>query len=212
LDKSSKENLVNDIENRLDDFFEEKRGAAQLKPNNKRLEKLKSIILSIDWEITDSCLNDLIGETNALIPQFESDRLTQTLLRMLNSLGRYIQKRKASAHPDAIKRIMSVFTSLEKLIDAQLTDIKEKERILAKEIVAFKDLKSQVEVRTKKTDAAAPSPSQPMAKPQAQMSTDEQFKFEKAVNEVEKRLTKEVQKLKEQLSTLQKEFDTLRKI
>lgn len=202
MDKSSKENLANDIENRLDDFFNKDENTPASDTNNSSLEKLKSIVLSIDWEITDTCLTDLIGETNALLPQFEADRLTQTLLRMLNSLGRYIQKRKASAHPDAIKRIMSVYHSLEKLCDPQEKDIKSKERILAKEIVAFKKLKQQVEGRAQQ---AAP------AQAPAEATADGSSQLKETVQEIEKRLNSEVQKLKEQLSSLQKEFDVFRK-
>lgn len=204
MDKSSKKNLANDIENRLDDFFDEDDDTpASNKNKNSPLERLKSIVLSIDWEITDTCLTDLIGETNALFPQYKADRPTQTLLRMLNSLGRYIQKRKARAHPDAIKRIMSVYQSLEKLGDPQKKYTKSKERILAMEIVAFKKLKQQVEGRAQQ---AAP------AQAPAAAISDEPSQLTETVQEIERRLNSEVQKLKEQLSSLQKEFDVFRKV
>jgi pilus assembly protein FimV len=197
---------VNDIDNRLDDFFGEKEDMPQSAPDKKPLEKLKSIILSIDWEITDSCLRDLIEETKDLMPQFAADRLTQTLLRMLNSLGRYIHKRKASAHPDAIKRILSVYSSLEKLSDPQITDTKAKEQILVQEINAFKKLKHQVE-------GTPPQAAAPLSKQahETQNDSSEQSSFEKVVSDVEERFTSEVQKLKDQLSSLKKEFDILRK-
>ena len=211
MDKSSKDNLVNEIENQLDDFFGDGKSETPADNGKISMERLKSIILSIDWEITDSCLSDLVGETNALMPSFESDRLTHTLLRMLNSLGRYIQKRKVNAHPDAIKRIMSVFASIEKLSTLNPADTKAKEKIIAEEIVAFKKLKQQVESRTQK---ASPPPQMPRsATPAAEESAgQDQTPIEKAVSEVEKRISGEVQKLKEQIATLQKEFDTLRKI
>lgn len=203
MDKSSKENLANDIENRLDNFFDEDNSTQPSETNEAPLQKLKSIVLSIDWEITDTCLTELIGETNDLLPQYKADRLMQTLLRMLNSLGRYIQKRKASAHPDAIKRIMSVYQSLEKLSDPEDTDIKSKERTLAKEIVAFKKLKQHVEGR--------PQPVAAPEQPGPAKDKGEQLHLKETVQEIEKRLNSEVQKLKEQLSSLQKEFDVFRK-
>jgi pilus assembly protein FimV len=166
------------------------------------LEKLKSIVLSIDWEITDACLTDLLTETDSLMPRFKADRLTQTLLRMLNSLGRYIQKKKASAHPDAIKRIMSVYRSLEKVCDPhQETDIKSKEQAIAREIVAFKKLKQQVDSRTKKALPARTKARGPAETATARQSTGQ---------EIEKRPTSEIQHLKEQLANLQKEFDAFR--
>ena len=138
MDKSSKENLANDIENRLDDFFDES-GTSEPSGNDAAsLEKLKSMVLSIDWEITESCLTDLIDETDSLLPQYQSDRYSHTLLRMLKAVGRYIRKRQARAHPDAIKRIMSVFASLEKLTESQDLEEDTKKGIVAKEIAAFK--------------------------------------------------------------------------
>lgn len=211
MDKSSKDNLVNEIENQLDDFFGDEKSEPPADSGKKTMERLKSIILSIDWEITDSCLSDLVGETNTLMPQYESDRLTHTLLRMLNSLGRYIQKRKVNAHPDAIKRIMSVFASIEKLSGLTPADTKAKEKIIAEEIVAFKKLKQLVESSARK--ASPPSKMPQPAAPDAEESVDkDQTPIEKAVSEVEKRISGEVKKLKEQIATLQKEFDTLRKI
>jgi len=209
LEKSSKDNLVSDIENQLDDFFGDEKKETPAASPTISMEKLKSIILSIDWEITDSCLNDLVGETQDLMPQFETDRLAQILLRMLNSLGRYIQKRKVNAHPDAIKRIMSVFSSFEKINQLPASDIKTKERIIAEEIVAFKKLKQQVETNSKKT----PPSSRRQSKESSPRESVEsgQSQFEKAVSEIEKRLSLEVQKLREQLAILQKEFDILRK-
>ena len=121
MDKSAKTKLSSDIENRLDDFFGEKSQAPAASEASYSLEKLKSAVLSIDWEITDACLTDLIDQSEALLPHFESDPITHALLRMLRALGRYIRKRKARSHQDAIKRVMSVFASLETLInDKQL--------------------------------------------------------------------------------------------
>ena len=61
MEKSSKDNLVNDIDNQLDDFFGDAESQTPAESPTKTMERLKSIILSIDWEITDSCLTDLVG-------------------------------------------------------------------------------------------------------------------------------------------------------
>lgn len=201
MNKSSKKNVANDIENRLDDFFDQDEPS----DTNTSLEKLKSIVLSIDWEITDACLTDLIEETEVLIPRFEVDRLMQTLLRMLNSLGRYIQKRKARSHPDAIKRIMSIYHSLEKLCASEQTDIKTKEHTIAKEIAAFKKLKQQVEGQSKKA-----IPAQVTTTESAETVVHDQFQLKETVQEIERRLSSEIQKLKKQLAALKKEFDVFR--
>jgi polyhydroxyalkanoate synthesis regulator phasin len=97
---------------------------------------------------------------------------------------------------------MSVYHSLEKLCDPQDKDPKSKERILAKEIVAFKKLKQQVEGRAQQA-AHAQAP--------AEATADAPSQLKETVQEIEKRLNSEVQKLREQLSNLQKEFDVFRK-
>ena len=145
MEKSSKEHLVNDIENRLDDFFDDSTPDPSSAKPTISLEKLKSVVLSIDWEITEACLTDLINETDALLPHFKGDRISNALLRMLRAVGRYVRRHKAQAHPDAIKQIMSVFASLEKMNgDPQITEELKKEMV-GKEIATFKKLKQRVE-------------------------------------------------------------------
>lgn len=203
MDKSSKENLANDIENRLDDFFDEGAPPDPIKAGPSSLEKLKSMVLSIDWEITESCLTDLIDETDSLLPQFQSDRLSHTLLRMLKAVGRYIRRRQARAHPDAIKCVMSVFASLEKLTESQHLEEETRKEIVAKEIAAFKKLKEQVESRP-----GAPAPSPTVSESEHEFVECDQF--EQAMSAVEGRLTSQVEDLKAQLESLQKELDQMR--
>ncbi len=203
MDKSSKENLANDIENRLDDFFDESGTSEPSGTDAASLEKLKSMVLSIDWEITESCLTDLIDETDSLLPQYQSDRYSHTLLRMLKAVGRYIRKRQARAHPDAIKRIMSVFASLEKLTENLDLEEDTKKGIVAREIAAFKKLKAQVE---SKRGAVAPSPTSA----ENDQGYVECGQFEQAMSAVEQRLNAQVEDLKAQLETLQKELDQMR--
>lgn len=203
MEKSSKENIVNDIENRLDNFFEENSPASSSEAYVHNLQKLKSVVLSIDWEITDTCLTDLMQETERLLPAFENDRYTHTLLRMLNALGRYIQKRKASAHPVAINRVMAVYTTLEKLASDKTVSEEKRRQMIANEIVAFKKLKQQVESKRPGADPAQ----------SAAADSDhfiDQRKFEEAMGDVEKRLTGQVADLKTQIENLQKEIDALR--
>jgi pilus assembly protein FimV len=205
LEKSSKKNIVNDIENRLDDFFDEHEDVKPSETQDISLEKLKSVVLSIDWEITEDCLNDLIDETRTLLPHFENDRFSHTLLRMLKAVGAYIKKRKAQSHPDAIKRIMSVFSSIERLTESAQVEETVKKQIVAKEIIEFKKLKEQVE------SSRGTAPNQPEAEAtDSQVNIDCEKKIEKAMSGVEERLNAQVGELKTKLDTLQKEFNDLR--
>jgi hypothetical protein len=195
---------VDDIEGKLDDFFNDSTPAVNAVAPVDELQNLKSVVLSIDWEITDTCLADLMQETERLLPIFEHDRFTHALLRMLNALGRYIQKRKASAHPVAINRVMSVFSTLESLITDSTLPEEQRRQLIANEIAAFKKLKQQVETRRGSAgyDQSASSSSNGQYV--------DQGKFEAAMGDVEKRLSGQVANLKAQIESLQKEIDALR--
>lgn len=203
MENSSKENLANDIENQLDNFFDEgdPSGSGGVEPVS--LEKLKSMVLSIDWEITESCLTDLIDEADTLLPQFQNDRLSHALLRMLKAVGRYIRRRQAQAHPSAIKCVMSVFYSLEKLNGGLHLEEETRKGVVAKEIAAFKKLKEQVEA---KRGAPARTPSTA----EGEHGYLESDKFEQAMSAVEDRLKSQVDDLKVQMDALQKELDQMR--
>ncbi len=204
MEKSSRENLVNDIENRLDDFFDSSTPAPSAGKPLISMEKLKSVVLSIDWEITETCLTDLISETDALMPHFQDDRLPHTLLRMLRAVGRYIRQHKAQSHPDAIKRVMSVFASLEKIAGAPGMAEDLKKSIVAKEISAFKKLKQQVEAQRR------PMTEAPATNDNETAGYVPHHKFKQAMNAVEERMNSQVADLKAQLVDLQRELDSLR--
>jgi len=208
LENSQKSKLVNDIENSLDDFFGEKDQTTPATPpaTGSPLEKLKSAVLSIDWEITDQCLSDLSDETDALLPTFKKEPETHALLRMLRALSRYIQQRKAQAHQDAIKRVMSVFASIESLVNDKQMHETDKKRLVAKEISAFKKLKEQIESKRKTTVPAGAS-----ATTEGAATSMENGPFQAAMGELEKRFNTRIEELKGQIEGLRKELDLLRK-
>jgi hypothetical protein len=211
LDNSAKKKLISDIENQLDDFFSEQSSKEPASKPVHTLEKLKSAVLSIDWEITDACLLELIVQTENLMPLYEKDPITSALLRMLRGLGRYISKRKAQAHQDAIKRIMSVFASLELLIEDKRLGEGQKKQIVAKEIQAFKKLKQQIDLQKPAPVAAAAPEKTPAAEKAQAAPARESQNFKQAINEMEQRLRMEVQAVRSQLVALEKELSALRK-
>ena len=204
MEKLSKEHLVNDIENRLDDFFDDSDTGPSSAKSTVSMEKLKSVVLSIDWEITEACLSDLINETDALLPHYHDDRLTHSLLRMLRALGRYIRQHKAQAHPDAIKRVMSVFAALEQLTSSPQMPADQRKAIVAREIGAFKKLKQHVDSQHK--------PAKKSPEPAGEEAADfvNQHKLDQVLNDVEQRMNAQVTALKKQLADLQKELNTIR--
>jgi hypothetical protein len=210
LDKSGKSKLINDIESRLDDFFGEQDVIPPPQSALLSLEKLKSAVLSIDWEITDACLSDMINETEALIPHFENDTFALALLRMLRALGRYIRKRKVQAHQDAIKQVMSIFSSLEIVVQEQRLNEQQKKRIVAKEVFSFKKLKEKLDTQRGLNQVSATQPGNPQGLDKGTALPDN-VSFAKAMLAVEERFNSQVAQLKAELASLQQDIIKLRR-
>ncbi len=141
--------FASDLENRLDDFFNDdapngKKNKDKPKVDDFPLKELKSIVLAIDWEITEEVLANLIANIDTLLEKFSQDKVNHTLLLLMKALGKYIKSHKSKAHPDTIKRMMSVYSTLEKMVLPNKFSPAEKEQALNDEINQFKILKQKV--------------------------------------------------------------------
>ncbi len=82
------------------------------------LTRLKSIILSLDWEITDEILQELADELGELQKTWEGDKVAQVYLQGLGKIGRYLRSEGAYAHPNAIKLLLTFYYDFEKIISS----------------------------------------------------------------------------------------------
>jgi len=143
------DNLNPELENRLDDLFDENH---TLLPDNEDrdvseyypLSELKNLILSIDWEITDEVLEKLLQQIKDLNMTYEHDKTVLTFLQILNSLGVYIKKNRAQAHPKTFKTLNSVFSSLDKVVLSKDMVETDKKKILSTEMNRYKKLRIQI--------------------------------------------------------------------
>ncbi len=113
--------------------------------NESPVARLKTIILSIDWEITDEILQELDNELIDLADIWENDKIKLIYVRALKTVGRYIHKEKASAHQNAIKILIAFYHNLEKIIsfeDEMSTD--EKKEILMNDLKKYERLKLEI--------------------------------------------------------------------
>ena len=117
------------------------------------IARLKTIILSIDWEINDDILQQLDDELNELGTTWAGDKIKQVYVQGLSKIGKYIYKEKAGAHPNAIKLLITFYHNLEKIIinEDSMSEVEKKELLLA-DVKKFDQLKSQI---GKPTDDAA---------------------------------------------------------
>jgi hypothetical protein len=114
-------NLAIGVEERLDEIF-----ADDLKGHNSQITKfqhfetpslanLKSIIMSLEWEVTDDHLIDLMQEIKRLQKAYNKNHQLQKLLRLLFHLGRYIRIHKSHTHPYIFKMLFRVYNGSAKI-------------------------------------------------------------------------------------------------
>ena len=89
------------------------------------LKNMKSIVLSVKWEINDQILEQLENEVNKLDLLYVGDRIIQGFLRILRFVGRYVRVRGVSSNQDAVNLLLSVYDHLEKvMITEGITEVK----------------------------------------------------------------------------------------
>ncbi len=119
------------------------RHAAQPEENSP-IQDLKSVILSLEWEISDQVMQRLGEEVLKLEGEYKDDKIVVAFLQLLGSLGKYIQKKRAEAHPDSISLLNSVYENLEQVIMSdELTD-SAKKKMLVTEVNKYKKLKEHI--------------------------------------------------------------------
>ena len=128
------------------------------------LTRLKSIILSLDWEITDEILQELADEVANLESVYQGDKVAEVYLQGLGKIGSYIRSKGAYAHPNAIKLLLTFFYDFEKTVSSPNLSGEEITRILKVDIRKFKILQYQIalgEEEATGTPAAPPSAAAP---------------------------------------------------
>jgi hypothetical protein len=183
------------------------------------LSELKNLILSIDWEITDEVLEKLLQQVEDLNMVYEHDRTILMLLQILNSLGVYIKKNRAKAHPKTFKTLNSVFSSLDKVVITTGMGAAAKKKILNTEMDRYQKLriliaKSKAEKKKDKTKTQKSVPASPEsffptpnsggkefanAKQVRQFSTED---MTKAVDEIKEYIHAEIEALKVEIKSL----------
>jgi hypothetical protein len=168
VDAKDFDTLTSELENRLDDLFGENDDPlppAQDKPQKELypLAELKNLILSIDWEITDEVLNNLIQQLKNLQLTYKHDKIVTTFLQILNSLGNYIKTHRAKAHPKTFKILNAVFSSLDKVVLTKNMTESAKRKILRAEMNRYQELRAQI-AKNKKAAAQRPKKPEPAVK------------------------------------------------
>jgi hypothetical protein len=144
--------ITDEVQSRLEDIFEESEKTHTNveeggEPQDSPLKGLKTVLLSIEWEITDEAMATLIGELDKLEDKYKDDKNLLLFLRLLATAGKYIKSSKANAHPGAIRMLNSVYKSLEIVLLSKGITEAEKKKILNTHVKEFKKLKEQIALR-----------------------------------------------------------------
>lgn len=196
-----------EIEDRLETLFGEEEpvevsehgsGAAKDYP----LRDLKSIVLSIDWEINEEVMAGFVDQVGILQDRYREDKVVLVFLQLLGSLGDYIRKNLGKSHPEAFRILNSMFGGLEKIVQAEDMADNEKKRILSAELNKYKQLKSELAgvqataVAKKPADGATPAA--PVDSVPADMT--------RAIEDLKQFVRKELEALKEEIKKLRRDL------
>ena len=108
------------------------------------IAKLKTIVLSIDWEITDDILQQLNDELQDLKDVWAGNKINLIYIQALEKIGRYIFAEKANAHPNAIKLLLTFYYDLEKIVTSVSMDDEAKKQLLLQDVKKFEQFKMQI--------------------------------------------------------------------
>jgi len=122
------------------------------------LAPLKSIVLSLDWEITDHTMAEFLAQTRKIQSEYESDRILKTFAQMLLALGRYIKRHKGNSNPEAVRLLNTTFKSFEKVFEETGLPKAEKKALLDEKIKEFMNLKQAIAGRRTSQDQRKKGP------------------------------------------------------
>ncbi|PHR30618.1 MAG: hypothetical protein COA36_01015 [Desulfotalea sp.] len=126
------------------------------------ISRLKSLVLSIDWEITDDVLMEFNEELLDLRDIWADEKINLVYVQALEKLSKYIYQKKADSHPSAIKLLLTLYHNLEKIVSSDDLSDAEKKAILVEDVKRFENLKSHLKTHgTAKVDAQPKSVFQP---------------------------------------------------
>ena len=109
------------------------------------LNDIRSIIQSLEWEISDEKLDLLDAELNKLHSLNEGNSTILGFLQILRFLGRYIKVKGSGANRAAIALLLPVYDNLEEVILAEDVKVENKHAMLLDDIRKYREWADQVD-------------------------------------------------------------------
>ena len=148
LDEQKNDSISFAVQERLDDLFEENDTSESVKESADNLKhyplaELKSLVLSIDWEITEEVLSDFLIQIDNLGILYKNDQIIMKFLKMLRALGKHIRAHQSEAHPNAFSLLDSVFCGLEKIVTQDMSNL-DRQKLFKAELGKYKELQGLI--------------------------------------------------------------------
>lgn len=121
------------------------------------ISRLKSLILSIDWEITDEVLMQFNEELLDLRDIWANEKINLVYVQALEKISKYIYQKKADSHPSAIKLLLTLYHNLEKIVSSYDLTQEQKKEILLEDVKRFESLKRHISQHTESVDKMQPA-------------------------------------------------------
>ncbi len=121
------------------------------------ITRLKTIVLSIEWEITDGILRELNEELRELREIWSQERINLVYIQALDKLSKYIFQERADANPNAIKLLLTFYTNLEKIVLEEDISEDDKKRILMEDVERFEKFKKIIGRSEKTSEEIQPA-------------------------------------------------------
>jgi hypothetical protein len=109
------------------------------------LKDIKSIILSLEWEIDNGILDQFDAEINKLQALYEENYTILGFLLILRFLGRYIRVRGTDSNRGSITLLLSVYDNLEDVVLSEDMTDENKRAILLEDIKNYREWVDQVD-------------------------------------------------------------------
>ncbi len=131
----------------MDDLFSPLNDDSIATPDDSPLKQLKSIVLAIEWEISDDSISQFLAEVERLTALFDKESGPGLFLIILENIGKYIKDQKDRSHPDVIRLFHSAYQRFEQVVESGDDSQGENRRHIVTIVNAFKELRSAVESR-----------------------------------------------------------------
>jgi len=143
------------------------------------ISRLKSLILSIDWEITDEVLQQFNEELIDLKAIWAGEKINLVYVQALEKISKYIYQFKADSHPNSIKLLLTLYYNLEKIVSSGDLTEQDKKKLLLDDVKKFEKLKRHISLQ--KEEMTSPAPVKSDVKIEKPVDSDKQLLKLKAI-------------------------------